>query len=85
MFSLPNGGAVALVWGVSSLHRVGLYADTGQWSICATMLMFVALALAELASAAPTSGGLYYWSYKYASPKWRNLCSWIVGCKSLAR
>ncbi|PSR83465.1 hypothetical protein PHLCEN_2v5737 [Hermanssonia centrifuga] len=41
--------------------------------------MFIGLALGELASAAPTSGGLYFWTYKYASPDWRNLLSWIVG------
>ncbi|PSR83471.1 hypothetical protein PHLCEN_2v5743 [Hermanssonia centrifuga] len=37
------------------------------------------MALGELASAAPTSGGLYFWTYKYASPNWRNSLSWIVG------
>ena len=42
--------------------------------------MFIAFALGELASAAPTSGGLYYWTYKYSSPRWRTLTSWLVGC-----
>lgn len=37
--------------------------------------------MAELASAAPTSGGLYYWTYIYSTPKWRNLLSWITGCE----
>ena len=44
------------------------------------MVMFIGFALGELASSAPTSGGLYFWTYKYASPKWRNFFSWIVGC-----
>jgi len=35
--------------------------------------------MAELASAAPTSGGLYFWTHSYSSPKWRNLLAWIVG------
>ncbi|KAH9918711.1 APC amino acid permease [Epithele typhae] len=63
-FAIPYGGPVALVWG---------------WGICSFFLMFIALALAELGSAAPTSGGLYYWTWSYASPRWRNLLSWIVG------
>ncbi len=44
--------------------------------------MFIAFALAELGSAAPTSGGLYYWTWTYATPRWRNVLSWIVGCRS---
>lgn len=43
--------------------------------------MFVALALAELGSAMPTSGGLYYWTWTFATPRWRNVLSWIVGCE----
>ncbi len=39
--------------------------------------------MAELASAAPTSGGLYYWTYRFSSPRWRNLLCWIVGCQFL--
>lgn len=27
----------------------------------------------------PTSGGLYYWTHYYASPKWRNPLSFLVG------
>ncbi|KAI0089340.1 amino acid/polyamine transporter I [Irpex rosettiformis] len=63
-FALPNGGPGALVWG---------------WAICATMVMFTAMALGELSSAAPTSGGLYFWTFKYASSRYRKLLSWIVG------
>ncbi|KAJ7142136.1 APC amino acid permease [Mycena crocata] len=62
-FSLPYGG-VGMVWG---------------WAVCVVFLTFIALALAELASSAPTSGGLYYWTYTYSTPKWRRLLCWIVG------
>lgn len=62
VYALPNGGAVALVWG---------------WAICSFFLMFITMALAELGSAAPTSGGLYYWSHKYAPPVWKNFLSWL--------
>ncbi|KAK7676346.1 hypothetical protein QCA50_020687 [Cerrena zonata] len=64
VYALPNGGPTALVWG---------------WLICSIFLIFVAMSLAELGSAAPTSGGLYYWSHRYAPPRWKNLLSWICG------
>ncbi|KAG2360781.1 amino acid transporter [Suillus spraguei] len=62
--SMPNGGPVAMVWG---------------WLVACPFIMCIGLAMAELASAAPTSGGLYYWTYSLASPRCRNLLSWIVG------
>jgi amino acid transporter len=72
-----------MVWGVLefiSLKPRG--SDSfAQWTICVIFLTFVALAMAELASSAPTSGGLYYWTYTYSTPKWRRFLSWVVGCK----
>ncbi|KAI8986825.1 APC amino acid permease [Trametes punicea] len=64
VFAIPNGGPIALVWG---------------WALCSFFLTFIALALAELASAAPTSGGLYYWTWSFATPRWRKVLSWMVG------
>ncbi|KAF8525176.1 amino acid/polyamine transporter I [Hysterangium stoloniferum] len=63
-YAVPNGGPVGMVWG---------------WAVPSAFILTVALSLAELASAAPTSGGLYFWTYKYASPETRNLLCWIVG------
>lgn len=54
----------------------------GQWAICAFLISFIALAMAELGSAMPTSGGLYYWTFYYSAPGWKRLLSWIVGCMS---
>ncbi|KAG1723082.1 amino acid permease-domain-containing protein [Suillus paluster] len=63
-YALPNGGPFAMVWG---------------WAIACPFIMCIGLALGELASAAPTSGGLYYWTYSLASPRCRNFLCWIVG------
>ncbi|KAG2049922.1 amino acid transporter [Suillus hirtellus] len=63
-YAIPNGGPVAMVWG---------------WVFACPFIMCTGLALAELASAAPTSGSLYYWTYSLASPRCRNFLSWIVG------
>ncbi|KAJ7091131.1 amino acid/polyamine transporter I [Mycena epipterygia] len=64
LFSIPYGGLVGMVWG---------------WFTCSIFLIFVALAMAELGSAAPTAGGLYYWTFTFSSPKFRNLFSWLIG------
>ncbi|KAG2135253.1 amino acid/polyamine transporter I [Suillus clintonianus] len=62
--AMPNGGPLAMVWG---------------WLFASAFIMCIGLAMAELASAAPTSGGLYYWTHSLASPRCRNFLSWIVG------
>ncbi|KAL0065445.1 hypothetical protein AAF712_007509 [Marasmius tenuissimus] len=64
VYSLPNGGGPAMVWG---------------WAVASIFILFVGLSMAELASAAPTSGGLYFWTFALSSPRWRNLLCWIVG------
>ncbi|KAG1849286.1 amino acid/polyamine transporter I [Suillus subalutaceus] len=63
-YAIPNGGPFAMVWG---------------WAIACPFIVCIGLAMAELASAGPTSGGLYYWTYSLASPRCRNFLSWIVG------
>ncbi|KAH6918018.1 amino acid/polyamine transporter I [Coprinopsis sp. MPI-PUGE-AT-0042] len=64
VYSIPNGGGPAMVWG---------------WLVASLFILCVGISMGELASAAPTSGGLYYWAYKYSSPRWRRLICWIVG------
>ncbi|KAG2135256.1 amino acid/polyamine transporter I [Suillus clintonianus] len=63
-YTVPNGGPLAMVWG---------------WAIASVFIMCIGLAIAELASAAPTSGGLYYWTFSLASPRCRNFLAWMVG------
>ncbi|KAF5314690.1 hypothetical protein D9611_007004 [Ephemerocybe angulata] len=63
-YSLPNGGGPAMVWG---------------WLVASAFVLCVGMSMAELASAMPTSGGLYFWTYAFASPRWRKLLCWIVG------
>ncbi|KAF8875726.1 APC amino acid permease [Gymnopilus junonius] len=63
-YALPNGGGPAMVWG---------------WLVASIFILLVGISMAELASAAPTSGGLYFWTYSLASPKWRSVLCWTVG------
>ncbi|KAF1998360.1 amino acid transporter [Amniculicola lignicola CBS 123094] len=62
-YSLPAGPA-GLVWG---------------WFVASAFIFFVGLAMADLGSAMPTSGGLYWWTHYLASPSTRNCLSWLVG------
>ncbi|KAF8553643.1 amino acid transporter [Imleria badia] len=64
VYSLPNGGPAAMVWG---------------WAVASLFILCIGLSLAELGSAAPTSGGLYFWTHSLSSPRCRNLLAWIVG------
>ncbi len=57
-----NGGPIAISWG---------------WLLVGAMSTVVALAMAEIASAYPTAGGLYYWSSKLGSPGWGWFTGWF--------
>ncbi|KAF1950056.1 amino acid transporter [Byssothecium circinans] len=62
-YSLPAGPA-GLVWG---------------WFTASGFIFVVGLAMADLGSAMPTSGGLYWWTHYFASPYTRNALSFLVG------
>ncbi|VDC02845.1 unnamed protein product [Peniophora sp. CBMAI 1063] len=64
VYAIPNGGPVAMVWG---------------WMTASVFIIFVSISFAELGSAMPTAGSVYYWTHRLSSPKCRNLASWLVG------
>jgi amino acid transporter len=57
-----NGGPIAITWG---------------WLLVGLMSTLISLAMAEIASAFPTAGGLYYWSSKLGSPAWGWFTGWF--------
>ncbi|GAB2280027.1 Mitochondrial branched-chain amino acid (BCAA) aminotransferase [Dionaea muscipula] len=61
---LLYGGPVVMVYG---------------WLLVGAFTMCVGLSMAEICSAYPTSGGLYYWSAKLAGPNWAPFASWMTG------
>lgn len=63
-FPLDAAGHVGIVW---------------AWAVGSVMVWSVAACLAEMSSAMPTSGGLYYFSARLASPRWAPLFSWWTG------
>ena len=64
--AFEHGGPVAVTWG---------------WLLVGLMSTLIALAMAEIASAYPTAGGLYYWASKLGSPGW----GWATGWFNLDR
>ncbi|KAI8050550.1 APC amino acid permease [Syncephalis plumigaleata] len=63
---------VSILTGLSSMYGFGL--TTGGpamviWGWC----------IVVICSAYPTSGGLYFWSARLASPRWAPFVSWITG------
>ncbi len=47
------------------------------WLLVGLMSTLVALSMAEIASAYPTAGGLYYWASKLGSPAWGWFTGWF--------
>jgi amino acid permease (GABA permease) len=62
------GGPRSLIWG---------------WLFVSTMVLFVGAAMAEICSAYPTSGALYYWSAKLAK-RHNAAWSWFTGWLNFA-
>lgn len=60
---LAYGAPVVLIWG---------------WVCAGTLHIFVGVAMSELCSAFPVSGGLYYWAFMLAD-KHGPFASWVVG------
>jgi len=50
-----------------------------SWVIVSCFTMAVGLAMAEICSAHPTSGGPYFWAAMLSKRKWAPLASWITG------
>ncbi len=63
-FGLQHGGPPVMTWG---------------WLLVGTLVMFAGLSMAEICSAYPTAGGLYYWAAKLAPGKSAPIWSWFVG------
>lgn len=73
-------GVAGTIW--YTLGYFGLVGMTWGWLVGAIMGQFLTYSLAELSSAYPTSGGLYYWTYMTAPPRWKMswcyICAWSM-------
>jgi amino acid transporter len=57
-----NGGPVAISWG---------------WPIISLFILIIAFCMAELVSAFPTAGGIYWWASKLGGPVWGWFTGWF--------
>ncbi|KAF8530211.1 APC amino acid permease [Hysterangium stoloniferum] len=64
LYGLNTGGPAVMVWG---------------WVVVSFFTMMVGLAMAEICSAHPTSGGPYFWAAKIVPEKRAPISSWITG------
>lgn len=77
---------ISIITGVFTLYDYGLRMGgplemTLGWPLVSVGTLFVALSMAELCSALPTSGGTYHWSAELGGPTWAWFTAWfnIVG------
>jgi len=68
-------GAV-LLYGYG-LKFAGPIINTVGWPIASLFTLCVAASMAELASAYPTAGGLYFWSYRLGGKTWAWTTAWL--------
>ena len=63
-FGLQHGGPPTMLWG---------------WLLVGVLVLFAGLSMAEICSAFPTAGGLYYWAAKLAPGNSAPIWSWFTG------
>ncbi len=61
-FGLNTGGPAVMMWG---------------WAFVGLMVLFVGLALAEVTSAYPVSGALYFMASRLGGPRWGHYTGWF--------
>lgn len=52
---------------------------TVGWIVVSFFTLIVALGMAEIVSAIPTSGGPYFWAAMLAPPKYGPVAAWFTG------
>ena len=73
---------ISILTGAVTLYGVGLNAGGPEvmgigWPLVTLFVLFVAAAMAELASAIPTSGALYHWASLLGGPSWGWMTAWL--------
>lgn len=53
------------------------------WILVSFFTLLVAIAMAEIVSAIPTSGGPYFWAAMLAPPRWSPFAAWLTGWYNL--
>lgn len=79
---------ISVITGLTTLFSYGL--NTGGpavmsigWIVVSFFTLLVAIAMAEIVSAIPTSGGPYFWAAMLAPPRWSPFAAWLTGWYNL--
>ncbi|KAI3858783.1 hypothetical protein MKX03_033736 [Papaver bracteatum] len=75
---------VSVITGLTTTYNTGLtfggpLTIIYGWPIAGFFTLIVGFSMAEICSAYPTSGGLYFWSAKLCGNEWGPLASWLTG------
>src|SRR5438045_403994 len=74
IISLLPGAVVLYGFG---LKFAGPIINSAGWPVVSFFTLAVAASMAEIASAYPTAGGLYFWSYRLGGRGWAWLTAWL--------
>ena len=59
------------------LRFAGPIVNSVGWPLVSLFVLIIAASMAELASAYPTAGGLYFWAYRLGGPRWAWITAWF--------
>ncbi|KAJ5213633.1 hypothetical protein N7449_000802 [Penicillium cf. viridicatum] len=78
---ITTGNAWAVLGGgiIASLYNGGPPGIIYEFATASFFYCFIAASIAELASAIPSSGGVYHWATITAGPRYGRLCGWFAG------
>ena len=73
---------ISILTGAILLYGYGLkfagpIINTVGWPVVSVFTLCVAASMAELASAYPTAGGLYFWAYRLGGKTWAWATAWL--------
>src|SRR5690349_5767827 len=74
IISILTGAVLLFGYG---LKLAGPVINTVGWPVVSLLTLCVAASMAELASAYPTAGGLYFWAFRMGGRGWAWLTAWL--------
>ena len=74
IISILTGAILLFGYG---LGFAGPIINTYGWPLVSFFVLCVAASMAELASAYPTAGGLYFWAHRLGGHKWAWVTAWF--------
>ncbi|HXH39359.1 MAG TPA: amino acid permease, partial [Thermoanaerobaculia bacterium] len=74
VISILTGAVLLFGYG---LKFAGPIANSVGWPLVSLFTLTVAMSMAEIASAYPTAGGLYFWAFRLGGRTWAWVTAWL--------